>query len=89
MTVETPEKPVILDEPEALLEREPLRPVDRCDYCGAQAFVVVAFESTAQVDHPGELLFCGHDFAKHEARLGEFVIRDEREKLLMPSVSGY
>jgi len=35
------------------LERSPLTIADRCDCCGAQAFVRAVFVS-------GELTFCGH-----------------------------
>ena len=35
------------------LERPPLTVTDRCDCCGAQAFVRALFAS-------GELTFCGH-----------------------------
>jgi hypothetical protein len=38
---------------------------DRCDACSAQAHVVVVLRSG------GELLFCGHHFARHEDSLGE------------------
>lgn len=37
----------------------PLTGADRCDRCGAQAFVRVRLLSG------GELLFCGHHFRKH------------------------
>ena len=36
-----------------VLERSPLTTADRCDCCGAQAFVRAVFVS-------GELTFCGH-----------------------------
>lgn len=53
-----------------------LRPADRCDRCGAQAFVRVFMFSTF-------LLFCGHHYAKHElglAPVAEFV-DDQREAI--------
>ena len=62
-------------------EREPLNALDRCDRCDAQAYVAVQFESTAEVPHPGELLFCGHHTTKHEDKLREFIVHDERAKL--------
>jgi hypothetical protein len=56
---------------------EPLIKVaDRCDRCGAQAFVLVKGMS-------GELLFCGHHFAKFEEKLTQFAyeIVDERDRI--------
>jgi hypothetical protein len=49
---------------------------DRCDRCGAQAFVLVRGIS-------GELLFCGHHYAKHEAVLDKFAydVHDERDSI--------
>jgi hypothetical protein len=44
---------------------------DRCDRCGAQAYVSVLLET-------GELMFCGHDWTASKA----VKIVDEREKLL-------
>ena len=40
-----------------------LRPADRCDRCGAQAFVKVDIASG------GDLLFCGHHYAHYELAL--------------------
>ena len=53
-----------------------LQIADRCDSCGAQAFVLVKGMS-------GELYFCGHHFAKHEDALNKFAyeIVDERDSL--------
>lgn len=47
---------------------------DRCDRCQAQAFVLVKGLN-------GELVFCGHHFAKHEEALYDWAydIVDERE----------
>lgn len=47
---------------------------DRCDRCQAQAFVLVKGLN-------GELVFCGHHFAKHEEALYNWAydIVDERE----------
>ncbi|MEI8056431.1 MAG: hypothetical protein WCI29_03435 [Actinomycetes bacterium] len=41
----------------------PLTALDRCDRCGAQAYVRVTLTAG------GDLLFCGHHFREHEARL--------------------
>ena len=57
---------------------------DRCDRCGAQAFVKV-FVVTS-----GDLQFCAHHFAEHEDALREvaFVVADERAKInARPSLS--
>jgi hypothetical protein len=58
---------------------------DRCDSCGAQAFVQAAMPSGL------ELLFCGHHFARNEAALvtqGAAVVIDERDTInVKPSVS--
>lgn len=55
-----------------------LRVADRCDcHCNAQAMVAVQIRGTV-------LLFCGHDFAKHEDALildGGQVIEDIRASL--------
>ena len=49
---------------------------DRCDACGAQAYVRVHLES-------GELLFCAHHGRKHSDALAEVAthIQDESERL--------
>lgn len=50
---------------------------DRCDRCGAQAYVEVTLQT-------GSLLFCGHDYAKHEPMLATVALNvtDERYRLL-------
>lgn len=52
-----------------------LRPADRCDRCGAQAFVKVDIASG------GDLLFCGHHYARYELALLAYAshVTDERE----------
>ena len=47
----------------AIASRE-LTTLDRCDRCGAQAYVRVVLESSG-----GELLFCGHHARSVEATL--------------------
>ena len=49
---------------------------DRCDSCGAQAYVWVNGIA-------GDLLFCGHHFAKSEDKIRAyaFEVIDERHKL--------
>jgi hypothetical protein len=46
----------------SVLERSPLTHADRCDACGAQAFVRAVFAS-------GELTFCGHHGREFRAAL--------------------
>jgi hypothetical protein len=49
---------------------------DRCDVCGAQAFVSVTFAS-------GPLLFCGHHFAVNEPAIvaSALTVTDERSTI--------
>jgi hypothetical protein len=49
---------------------------DRCDRCGAQAFVMATGVT-------GSLFFCAHHFVKHEEGVKNFAfeIVDEREKI--------
>lgn len=55
----------------------PLTAADRCDRCGAQAFVRATMESGL------DLLLCAHHFRENEARLREVAaaIQDESERL--------
>jgi hypothetical protein len=57
-------------------ETDILNAHDRCDSCNSQAYVWVNGVS-------GDLLFCGHHFAKNEVglRAYAFEIVDERHKL--------
>jgi len=57
-------------------ETDTLNATDRCDSCGSQAYVWVNGVN-------GDLLFCGHHFAKSEEKLRAyaFEIIDERHKL--------
>jgi len=54
-----------------------LNTADRCDRCGAQAFV------RAELTSGGELLFCAHHGLEHEAKLREVavIIHDESGRL--------
>jgi len=49
---------------------------DRCDNCGAQAYVSALLES-------GELMFCAHHWGQYEAKLTTSAIKivDERFRL--------
>lgn len=54
-----------------------LSAIDRCDRCGAQAYVRVELASGA------ELLFCAHHARQHEDKLREVAIsiHDETDRL--------
>lgn len=49
------------------VETQELKATDRCDACGAQAYVRVTMES-------GELLFCGHHARANESALREVAV---------------
>ncbi|HEU4568250.1 MAG TPA: hypothetical protein VFR99_09460 [Marmoricola sp.] len=55
----------------------PLTAVDRCDRCGAQAYLRV------QLQAGGELLFCAHHAREHGDKLREIAahVHDETAKL--------
>jgi len=55
----------------------PLTAVDRCDSCGAQAYIRAVMPS-------GELLFCAHHGNRHREKLAPLVTawHDESDKLL-------
>jgi hypothetical protein len=54
-----------------------LTAADRCDRCGAQAYI------RATLDSGFDLLFCAHHFHENEARLREVAIhiQDESDRL--------
>jgi hypothetical protein len=55
----------------------PLTAADRCDRCGAQAYVRVLLPS-------GELLFCAHHARQHSSALADVAVhvQDETGRLL-------
>lgn len=61
-----------------MAERSRLSAVDRCDRCGAQAYVQV------ELMEGSELLFCAHHARQYSDKLYEvaLVIYDETERLL-------
>lgn len=61
----------------------PLTALDRCDRCGAAAYV------RATLVGGGELLFCGHDWRLHGAAVAakSQYVHDETAKLVAPLVS--
>jgi hypothetical protein len=60
-----------------VLAPTPLTAADRCDRCGAQAYIRVRLASG------GELLFCAHHGKRYEQRLRSVAIdiHDETDKL--------
>ncbi len=69
-TQETPEST------EAVAELPALTAADRCDICGAQAFIRVVLSS-------GDLVFCGHHGTANKDKLKPIAIswQDETDKL--------
>ncbi|WP_121252741.1 DUF7455 domain-containing protein [Nocardioides ferulae] len=61
----------------ALAPSAPLTAADRCDRCGAQAYLRVELQSG------GELLFCAHHAREHGDKLKEIAVAviDETHKL--------
>lgn len=59
------------------VEHAPLRAADRCDYCGARAWVRVTLRS-------GQLLFCAHHAREHMDALKAQAldIQDERAQMV-------
>ncbi|MEY3737066.1 MAG: hypothetical protein RLZZ251_782 [Actinomycetota bacterium] len=64
-----------------VLEAAPLNAHDRCDRCGAQAYV------RAVMSNGFELLFCGHHAKKYQEGLSSSATRidDETERLTAES----
>ena len=60
------------------LEQTPLTAADRCDRCGAQAYV------RATLLNGGELLFCGHHGKEYAEKLKSVSakIHDETDRLV-------
>ena len=74
----------MVEKEEVKVEKEYiLGPANRCDSCGAEALVWLKGVS-------GELMFCGHHYAKNEIALKKFAfeIVDEREKLIQNKLIG-
>ncbi|MEP9380801.1 DUF7455 domain-containing protein [Nocardioides cheoyonin] len=61
----------------AVASSSPLTAADRCDRCGAQAYLRVELQSG------GELLFCAHHAREHGDKLKEIAVNviDETHKL--------
>ncbi len=67
----------------SLTQQARLTAEDRCDRCGAQAYV------QAELLTGAELLFCGHHARQYEEKLREvaLVIHDETSRLREPVMS--
>jgi hypothetical protein len=65
----------------AVATSAPLTAEDRCDRCGAQAYLRVELQSG------GELLFCAHHAREHGDKLKEIAatVIDETHKLTNPA----
>jgi len=63
---------------QVLLESVPLNALDRCDRCGAQAYV------RAVLVTGGELMFCAHHGKEYAEKLKELAVKiqDESDKLV-------
>lgn len=85
-TVEDTDSP---EAPTMTAETAPLTAHDRCDRCGAQAYVRVMMPRdpidlvSGEVTLPGELLFCAHHINAHKAVLMDVAegFHDERKRL--------
>lgn len=71
--------------PTSLVDQTPLTAQDRCDRCGAQAYVRASLPGGA------ELLFCGHHGNAHRPSLlvAGAAFHDETDKLLIARESGF
>jgi hypothetical protein len=63
---------------QTILEATPLNALDRCDRCGAQAYV------RATLATGGELMFCAHHGKEYAEKLAQVAVKiqDETEKLV-------
>lgn len=61
-----------------------LTAADRCDRCGAQAYV----RTRHPLDHgrTTDMLWCGHHAHEHRAMLAGCIVVDERSTLTSPSL---
>jgi len=68
----------------AVAPSAPLTALDRCDRCGAQAYLRVGLAGG------GDLLFCAHHAREHGDKLREIAVsvHDETDKLVDPAPGG-
>lgn len=92
-TVQTPQPAQVEEQDMATPVEAPLvAGHDRCDRCGAQAFVKTRHHLGRHPDEGPEtvdLLWCKHHYDRHHTMLSQFVVLDEREKLNVRVVSSY
>lgn len=84
-------RPITQPKPEPVknISTESLKVADRCDRCGAQAFVMIKGST-------GDLLFCGHHYDKimnnpdAYTKMMSFMLEiiDERHKLIQNKLVG-
>ncbi|MFY9262885.1 MAG: hypothetical protein GX483_06370 [Actinomycetaceae bacterium] len=60
------------------IEHPTMTAIDRCDACGAQAYVRVEMAA-------GELYFCAHHARKHATKIAEVAINIVDETNLIPA----
>ena len=67
----------------AVAPSTPLTALDRCDRCGAQAYLRV------ELAGGGDLLFCAHHAREHGEKIREVAValQDETDKLVDPPVA--
>lgn len=55
----------------------------RCDACRSRAYVIVILRWSPTLRQGGELMFCAHDYKRHEQALQPFIAQliDERYTL--------
>lgn len=92
-TVQTPQPAEVEEQDMATPVEAPLvAGHDRCDRCGAQAYVKTRHHLGRHPDEGPEtvdLLWCAHHARQHESELAKFVVLDERVKLNVRPVASY
>lgn len=71
------DEPLALEKVHEILKDTALNANNRCDQCGAQAYVHIAI-----VNKPATLMFCGHHWQALEHDTQFTILRDERASLL-------
>ena len=64
-----------------------LRLADRCDRCGAQAFVIT--EYPLPDGRSSHLLFCGHHYRANQEQLATHVVLDARDRINERGTAAY
>lgn len=79
MSEPTLEEPLTVDKLHRILGETNLTALDRCDRCGAQAYVRLAVANTAL-----DLMFCAHHYRPLRDDSRFTIIRDESARLTSP-----